>query len=735
MSLLNWVAAARHTAQSERVQWAGILTAAAFLVATLFVLLVAQPTIQVIDGPTYHKIALRLVEDYQFGPIGYPYPLYPIFLAVIYVLGGDYHTVYLVQGLMFASVVGLSYLMARQVAGHVAGIFAALLVMLDASLVGNAGLIVIENLQTILLMLAMVLSLYAIEQEKVRFHGAAGVLWGLATLVKPTTLLWPIVSIPVYLLLEWKRGWLMRSVFLILAFALTLSPWFVRNQFNAEVAAVGVAYSPLLRHVLDEGESKHTIANMGPKFEAVFAEAEERGIERGSLQFELNTLRLLRDRITRSPSAYVAYLWDNFSRFWMEPPAAWPYAVYDGEFIHGYRDAPGYGNHAKLHAVFAVMGLLSLVLFCRQRPRAAFYITVFLLYFAMFHTMTHFIPRYSVPVLPLLLVGAASFPALVMALIKEKLVNYRVLSNVLLATITITLVAGVSAYFLLQRPNYIQEGSFESESAEEKWAFEERIGEPRVPLVVDPYRARDGFRAAVLEIGLDEHEGDTRVLQDVPVWFGGKYRLSFTYLFLEEGPRQARFYVEILEWDIFDEGWKSVRKDFQPVVTNTWTEQEYEFEVGASARAVSIIFGLWLEPGTVLVDNVRLELAASVSDAIGRPYILQDPSKLHTSTYLPLEKWVNTQPEANRTLLLANAGVAQANGWRGNARTLVGAARAVGMSVLLAWVAVAVICVRLRMVELIVRARVLELGMNGAMLLLVIFQAATCYLLLFSHPA
>ena len=192
-----------------------------------------------------------------------------------------------------------------------------------------------------------------------------------------------------------------------------------------------MAYSPLLRHVLDEGESKHTIANMGPKFEAVFAEAEERGIERGSLQFELNTLRLLRDRITRSPSAYVAYLWDNFSRFWMEPPAAWPYAVYDGEFIHGYRDAPGYGNHAKLHVVFAVMGLLSLVLFCRQRPRSAFYITVFLLYFAMFHTMTHFIPRYSVPVLPLLLVGAASFPALVMALIKEKLVNYRVLSNVL----------------------------------------------------------------------------------------------------------------------------------------------------------------------------------------------------------------------------------------------------------------------------------------------------------------
>ena len=287
----------------------------------------------------------------------------------------------------------------------------------------------------------------------------------------------------------------------------------------------------------------------------------------------------------------------------------------------------------------------------------------------------------------------------------------------------------------MQRPNYVQEGSFETESAEEEWAFEEEIGEPRVPLVVDPYRARDGFRAAVLEISLDERGGDTRFLQDVPVWFDGIYRLSFTYLFLDGGNRHARFYVEIVEWDIFDEGGKRVRKEFQPVVTNTWIEQEYEFEVSASTRSVTIIFGLWLEPGIVLVDNVRLELAASVSDTIGRPYILQDPSEFNTSTYLPLEKWVDTQPEANRTFLLANAGVAQANGWRGNARTLVGVAWAVGIGVLLAWIAVAVICVRLRMVELIVRARVLELVLTGAMLLLVIFQAATCYLLLFSHPA
>ena len=68
--------------------------------------------------------------------------------------------------------------------------------------------------------------------------------------------------------------------------------------------------------------------------------------------------------------------------------------------------------------------------------------------------------------------------------------------------------------------------------------------------------------------------------------------------------------------------------------------------------------------------------------------------------------------------------------------TLVGVAWAVGIGVLLAWVAVAVMFVRLRMVELdgaCEGAGVRHERRNAV--LLVIFQAATCYLLLFSHPA
>ena len=80
--------------------------------------------------PTYHRIGYHLAQEFQYNGRAYPYPLYPIFLAVIYALGGAYFAVYLVQGLLLALTVGLARL-ARHVAGHGAGVFAALLVTCD----------------------------------------------------------------------------------------------------------------------------------------------------------------------------------------------------------------------------------------------------------------------------------------------------------------------------------------------------------------------------------------------------------------------------------------------------------------------------------------------------------------------------------------------------------------------------------------------------------------------------
>ena len=591
MSLFNWVATAKHTARSERVQWAGILTAAAFLLAVGFVTLVAQPSIFQTDGPIYHGLAYGLAREFQYDSVGYPYPLYVILLSTVYALGGDFQAVFLVQGLLLGLTAGLSYWLARLIAGHIAGIIAALLVMLDVSLLGNVGLILTENLQAPLLMLALILSLYAMDRGGARYHIGAGVLLGLVTLVKPATIFWPLVLLPIYVIAGRGRGWLMRWLFLMLAFMLILSPWLIRNQLSSSATTIGQPYSPLLLHVIDEGEVKHDLNNLIPKLFAVYEETEARGIERGTIQFELNTLRLLRDRIARSPTAYVGYVWEKFARFWAEPSSDWPYSVYNGikNFPRGFKTVPGYAEYARLHAALVLVALASLLLLYRQRPRGALLLTAFAFYYGMLYTMTFLIPRYSGPVAPLILVGAAVFPTLAATAIRDLLAKYRRLGNGLLAAVMVMLVIGVSAQLFLQGPNHIREGSFETDEAETAWRFEDPLGHAVAPLVVDPHQTQDGFRAVVLQISPPERDIETRIIQDVPVWFGTKYRLSFSYLIIEE-PQKPSFYVEVLEWDLHEETWTRLGKEFQPIASNTWVKQEYEIEIGETTRSISVIF-------------------------------------------------------------------------------------------------------------------------------------------------
>ena len=723
--------------RNETVKWAVLLGGAAFLLSSLFVFLVAQPTIDVVDGPIYHTIGYQLAQEFQYNGGAYPYPLYPIFLAVIYALGGAYFAVYLVQGLLLALTVGLSYWLARHLAGHGAGVFAALLVTLDATLLGNVGLVATENLQTPLLMLAVMLSLHALGKERARYHIGAGVLWGILTLVKPATLLWPPLILPVYLVIRGRLGW-RPWLFLVLAFMLTISPWLLRNQLASEATETGQFHLPfaqgyptLLIHVVDEGETRHNMDHLRPKLEGIAAEAAAQGIEPDSFEFDLYTLRMLWQRVASSPEAYVRHLWSNFSYFWIEPPVVWSDSVYNSRFSKGYRQTPGFAAHAILHATLALMGLVSLLLLYRQRPRSASFITAFILYYSLFHTMYVVLPRFSVPVMPLTLVGAAVCPTLAVNALKERFEGFRVLGNVCLAAIAVGLVTGVAVHQILQRPNYIQGDSFETPQAEEEWTFVEQLGEPRAPLVVDPYHARDGFQSAVLHIGPDERGAEIRFFQEAIVWFDTNYRLKFSYLVTEGKPR---LYVLVLEWDTFKEGWKEVWKEYLPVVSNIWSEYEYEFEVSGSARMVTVFFGLYIEPGTVLIDNVSLELAEPIGEIARRPYLLTDPLAVNRFNYLPLEMWVNTQPEENRTYLLNNPRVSKENGWRGGDAGLGIVPYLVGAVVMVVWVFVSMLFIRLQVIRWIVNRGLLDTAKMGVIVVIVAAQAATCYLLLFSRP-
>ena len=154
----------------------------------------------------------------------------------------------------------------------------------------------------------------------------------------------------------------------------------------------------------------------------------------------------------------MAHLWENFRFFWLEPSGVWPYSVYNGlaRFPKGYREAPGYADYSRLHALLTTMGLLSLLLLYRKRRRDALLLTVFALYYSLFYILSSMFLAIALPYLRLYWLGRGFFPRSRVRRSRRSSFNFRIHSNVLLAAIMVVLLTGMSMHQFLQRSNYIR---------------------------------------------------------------------------------------------------------------------------------------------------------------------------------------------------------------------------------------------------------------------------------------
>jgi 4-amino-4-deoxy-L-arabinose transferase-like glycosyltransferase len=197
------------------------------------------------DAKSYDYLARVLAQGHGwgYGNSAYRPPGYPIFLAGVYLLVGIPHGVMtsprLVEAFLATATVGLTGLMAWQLAGRTAAArTTALIAMAIAAvylpfvLVGVA--VISETLLVPLLLLATVCALQArTSPHPYRWIVLAGVFAGFAALTRGNG----IVLAPALALVVWtrkpRRSW--RSAFapllLLLVTALTISPWTIRNAY------------------------------------------------------------------------------------------------------------------------------------------------------------------------------------------------------------------------------------------------------------------------------------------------------------------------------------------------------------------------------------------------------------------------------------------------------------------------------------------------------------------------
>jgi 4-amino-4-deoxy-L-arabinose transferase-like glycosyltransferase len=154
----------------------------------------------------------------------------------------------MMQAAMSVAVVLFSYLLARRMSGWQAGIVCGALVATNPFISNMAVYLLSETSFTFLMLAAGAMSLRATDEEApLPWSIAAGLCWGLCSLVRPTTEFFlPMLLAGTLLLPSWHR-WRRPAAVATLAFALVMAPCMVRNHGVPDVPGHSIIVNSIVQ--------------------------------------------------------------------------------------------------------------------------------------------------------------------------------------------------------------------------------------------------------------------------------------------------------------------------------------------------------------------------------------------------------------------------------------------------------------------------------------------------------
>ncbi len=368
----------------KRALWG--LFFSALLLRLLFVILLP---LDAGDSQGYEESARHLLSGLGFSDNLHWPPLYPGFLAGVYLLFGHSPlAVRIIQAFLGAATCLAVFFIGKRVFGdRRRALLGALLTAFSPSLIAASSYILTETLTAFLLVAAVLLLLKAREEEGRKVWFFSGVILGLTTLARPVTLLFPFFLLAGFLVFSQKKA---RDVFFLVIFCLGMAssilPWTIRNAFVFRrfiPVSVGSGFNLWVGSYLPWN---------GDYNWKDFGDAEE--LVKGLTQIDADQKFFAEGvkNIRSHPAAYALLCVKKLGRFWLQVPG--------GKQVLDKRPA------AKM-LVFAFQYLLLAlfflgVFFARKERNIRVYLPILMIfYFTFVHLFLLAIPRYHLPVLPL----------------------------------------------------------------------------------------------------------------------------------------------------------------------------------------------------------------------------------------------------------------------------------------------------------------------------------------------
>jgi 4-amino-4-deoxy-L-arabinose transferase-like glycosyltransferase len=294
------------------------------------------------------------------------------------------------NALWTAAAAACLYGLARKMGMSVrAGTFLLVLFLIYPRFYQHTAKLLTEPMYIALVVAGVLVLAGALERRGGGTAFAAGVVLGLATLVRPTTLFFPLALFP-FMVIGRQRGGRM-WVLLAIGFALTLSPWVARNaatfgEFEPSFTSRGYnlfmgTYPPT------RGASNLPPEKQPPELVAQFEGKDEFAINRLYTKAAIENVREAPGEVLKLVGAKAVLCW------FQTKPERNMFLPTPRSFV--------------LNGPLLLLGVIGYALLFRRRKPLVWLPTLVIAYFVAVHLASVATVRYNLPSIPFVMLGAA----------------------------------------------------------------------------------------------------------------------------------------------------------------------------------------------------------------------------------------------------------------------------------------------------------------------------------------
>jgi 4-amino-4-deoxy-L-arabinose transferase-like glycosyltransferase len=331
-------------------------------------------------------------------------PLYPLVIGGIYRVFGEHQIlVLLLQAILFGATCWLAQDLGRRLFNARTAVIAGVLCAIHPALLRYVADFHLETLFTALFTGSVWLSVRFYERSDLRRAAALGVVAALATLTKAVALLYPVVFAALWWFKRGRQDQSRKSLFacgaMFVVMGLTIAPWTVRNYaVTGHFVPVSTGFSDAFLRGYVFSKTEYVTYQRLPYVDgeneanAMFRElcaAEGAVWEQDDYQTDKILNRAAKRRLLESPAAFVRKTLVGLFTFWFEMTTL--------------KNSLAAGVMALGAWVLAAIGLKR----AWREARPTWLLVAPILYFNLLLAPLLALGRYSVPVLPCLIVLSA----------------------------------------------------------------------------------------------------------------------------------------------------------------------------------------------------------------------------------------------------------------------------------------------------------------------------------------